>query len=48
MAGKGHRVVYISGEEAAAQVPGVEVGVVLGNGGMFASAATLVLANRLP
>jgi acetyl-CoA acetyltransferase len=34
--------------EAAAQVPGVEVGVVLGNGGMFASAATLVLANRLP
>jgi acetyl-CoA acetyltransferase/uncharacterized OB-fold protein len=34
--------------EAAAQVPGVEVGVVLGNGGMFASAATLVLSNRLP
>ncbi|MFI6989292.1 thiolase C-terminal domain-containing protein [Nonomuraea wenchangensis] len=34
--------------EAAAQVPGVEVSVVLGNGGMFASAATLVLANRLP
>ncbi|MFI9596617.1 thiolase C-terminal domain-containing protein [Nonomuraea sp. NPDC052265] len=34
--------------EAAAQVPGVEVSVVLGNGGMFASAATLVLASRLP
>ncbi|MFI6793034.1 thiolase C-terminal domain-containing protein [Nonomuraea sp. NPDC050383] len=34
--------------EAAAQVPGAEVSVVLGNGGMFASAATLVLANRLP
>lgn len=34
--------------EAAAQVPGVEVSVVLGNGGMFASAATLVLSNRLP
>lgn len=34
--------------EAAAQVPDVEVSVVLGNGGMFASAATLVLANRLP
>lgn len=34
--------------EAAAQVPGVEIGVVLGNGGMFMSAATLVLANRLP
>ncbi len=32
--------------EAAAQVPGVEVGVVLGNGGMFMSAATLVLASR--
>ncbi|GAA5067659.1 thiolase [Thermocatellispora tengchongensis] len=32
--------------EAAAQVPGVEVSVVLGNGGMFASAATLVLADR--
>ena len=32
--------------EAAAQVPGVELGVVLGNGGMFMSAATLVLANR--
>ncbi|NUR83193.1 MAG: thiolase [Nonomuraea sp.] len=32
--------------EAAAQVPGVEISVVLGNGGMFASAATLVLANR--
>ncbi|PRX66633.1 acetyl-CoA acetyltransferase [Nonomuraea fuscirosea] len=34
--------------EAAAQVPDVEVSVVLGNGGMFASAATLVLSNRLP
>ncbi|MEV0616922.1 thiolase [Nonomuraea sp. NPDC050404] len=34
--------------EAAAQVPDVELSVVLGNGGMFASAATLVLANRLP
>ncbi|SEN48324.1 thiolase C-terminal domain-containing protein [Nonomuraea pusilla] len=34
--------------EAAAQVPGVELSVVLGNGGMFASAATLVLSNRLP
>ncbi|MCA2223425.1 thiolase C-terminal domain-containing protein [Nonomuraea aurantiaca] len=34
--------------EAAAQVPGVEVSVVLGNGGMFATAATLVLSNRLP
>jgi acetyl-CoA acetyltransferase len=34
--------------EAAAQVPGVEVGVVLGNGGMFMSAATLVLGNRRP
>ncbi|MCW2944658.1 MAG: thiolase [Actinoallomurus sp.] len=34
--------------EAAAQVPGVELGVVLGNGGMFMSAATLVLANRRP
>jgi acetyl-CoA acetyltransferase len=32
--------------EAAAQVPDVEVGVVLGNGGMFMSAATLVLGNR--
>src|ERR1700759_766149 len=32
--------------EAAAQVPGVEVGVALGNGGMFMAAATLVLANR--
>ena len=32
--------------EAAAQVPGVELGVVLGNGGMFMSAATLVLGNR--
>ncbi len=34
--------------EAAAQVPDVEVSVVLGNGGMFASSATLVLSNRLP
>ena len=34
--------------EAAAQVPGAEVSVVVGNGGMFASAATLVLSNRLP
>jgi acetyl-CoA acetyltransferase len=34
--------------EAAAQVPDVELSVVLGNGGMFASAATLVLANRRP
>ncbi|MER7505724.1 thiolase [Nonomuraea pusilla] len=34
--------------EAAAQVPGVELSMVLGNGGMFASAATLVLSNRLP
>jgi acetyl-CoA acetyltransferase len=34
--------------EAAAQVPGVEVGVVLGNGGMFMSAATLVLSDRRP
>ncbi|MEU8245821.1 thiolase [Nonomuraea sp. NPDC048916] len=34
--------------EAAAQVPDPEVSVVLGNGGMFASAATLVLSNRLP
>lgn len=34
--------------EAAAQVPDVELGVVLGNGGMFMSAATLVLANRRP
>lgn len=34
--------------EAAAQVPDVEVGVVLGNGGMFMSAATLVLGNRRP
>ncbi|MFI6601542.1 thiolase C-terminal domain-containing protein [Nonomuraea sp. NPDC050536] len=33
--------------EAAAQVPDVEISVVLGNGGMFASAATLVLANHL-
>jgi acetyl-CoA acetyltransferase len=32
--------------EAAAQVPDVEIGVVLGNGGMFMSAATLVLGNR--
>ncbi|MFI7630076.1 thiolase C-terminal domain-containing protein [Microbispora rosea] len=34
--------------EAAAQVPDVEVSVVLGNGGMFASAATLVLAGHRP
>jgi acetyl-CoA acetyltransferase len=34
--------------EAAAQVPGAEVGVVLGNGGMFMSAATLVLSGRRP
>jgi acetyl-CoA acetyltransferase len=34
--------------EAAAQVPDVEIGVVLGNGGMFMSAATLVLSNRRP
>jgi acetyl-CoA acetyltransferase len=32
--------------EAAAQVPGVELSVVLGNGGMFMAAATLVLAGR--
>ncbi|MCG5215031.1 thiolase C-terminal domain-containing protein [Streptosporangium soli] len=32
--------------EAAAQVPGAEISVVLGNGGMFASAATLVLAGH--
>jgi acetyl-CoA acetyltransferase len=32
--------------EAAAQVAGVELSVVLGNGGMFMSAATLVLGNR--
>jgi acetyl-CoA acetyltransferase len=34
--------------EAAAQVPGVELSVVLGNGGMFMSAATLVLGSRRP
>ncbi|MDN3359657.1 thiolase [Actinomadura sp. DC4] len=34
--------------EAAAQVPGAEIGVVLGNGGMFMAAATLVLSNRRP
>jgi acetyl-CoA acetyltransferase len=34
--------------EAAAQVPGVELGAVLGNGGMFMAAATLVLGNRRP
>ncbi|WP_214325618.1 thiolase C-terminal domain-containing protein [Nonomuraea sediminis] len=33
--------------EAAAQVPGAEISVVLGNGGMFSSAATLVLAGHL-
>jgi acetyl-CoA acetyltransferase len=32
--------------EAAAQVPGVEVSVALGNGGMFMAAGALVLANR--
>jgi acetyl-CoA acetyltransferase len=32
--------------EAAAQVPGVEVSVVLGNGGMFASAGVLVLGRQ--
>ncbi|GAB2986439.1 thiolase [Amycolatopsis acidiphila] len=34
--------------EAAAQVPGVEVSVALGNGGMFMAAGTLVLGNRKP
>jgi acetyl-CoA acetyltransferase len=34
--------------EAAAQVPGVEVSVALGNGGMFMAAGTLVLSNRKP
>lgn len=34
--------------EAAAQVPDAELSVVLGNGGIFASAATLVLAGRRP
>ncbi|HEX3591190.1 MAG TPA: thiolase [Pseudonocardiaceae bacterium] len=33
--------------EAAAQVPGVEIGVALGNGGMFMAAGALVLGNRL-
>jgi len=32
--------------EAAAQVPGVEVGVALGNGGMFATSGTLVLGSH--
>jgi acetyl-CoA acetyltransferase len=32
--------------EAAAQVPDVEVSVALGNGGMFATSGTLVLANQ--
>jgi acetyl-CoA acetyltransferase len=32
--------------EAAAQVPGVEISVVLGNGGMFASAGVLVLGRQ--
>ncbi|KAB8193078.1 thiolase [Nonomuraea phyllanthi] len=32
--------------QAAAQVPGVEVSVALGNGGMFMAAGTLVLSNR--
>ena len=34
--------------EAAAQVPGVEISVALGNGGMFMAAGCLVLGNRLP
>ncbi|GHF50637.1 acetyl-CoA acetyltransferase [Amycolatopsis bartoniae] len=34
--------------EAAAQVPGVEVSVALGNGGMFMAAGALVLSNRKP
>jgi acetyl-CoA acetyltransferase len=34
--------------EAAAQVPGVEVSVALGNGGMFMAAGALVLGNRTP
>jgi acetyl-CoA acetyltransferase len=34
--------------EAAAQVPGVQVSVALGNGGMFMAAGTLVLSNRKP
>ncbi|MFI7130768.1 thiolase C-terminal domain-containing protein [Nonomuraea sp. NPDC050153] len=34
--------------QAAAQVPGVEVSVALGNGGMFTAAGTLVLSNRTP
>jgi hypothetical protein len=29
--------------EAAAQVPGVDISVILGNGGMFASSGVLVL-----
>jgi acetyl-CoA acetyltransferase len=33
-------------KEAAAQVPDAEVSVVLGNGGMFMSAAVLVLASH--
>jgi acetyl-CoA acetyltransferase len=32
--------------EAAAQVPGVEVGMALGNGGMFMSSGALLLGNR--
>jgi acetyl-CoA acetyltransferase len=32
--------------EAAAQVPGVEVSVALGNGGMFMASGCLVLANH--
>jgi acetyl-CoA acetyltransferase len=34
--------------EAAAQVPGVELSVALGNGGMFMAAGALVLSNRMP
>jgi acetyl-CoA acetyltransferase len=34
--------------DAAAQVPGVQISVALGNGGMFMAAGCLVLANRLP
>ncbi|GAA1282412.1 thiolase [Planotetraspora silvatica] len=34
--------------QAAAQVPGVEISVAQGNGGMFTAAGTLVLSNRTP
>jgi len=34
--------------EAAAQVPGVEISVALGNGGMFMAAGALVLGNHRP